>query len=421
MKELNQKRGGIIINYIMLALNVVIKFLYTPILLSELGQSEYGLYSLVITIVGYVSILDFGFGSAIIRYTVKYKTQNDRSGLMRLYGTATVLYLIIGLAALIVCGVISLTAGVFFGNAMTIIEVHKIKIMVLLCGLNLLFCFPLQIASSVLIAYEKFVYKNLLSLLRVVLEPLVMIIMLYAIHIKSIGVVVVVITFNLVLYLAYYLYTRYRLDFKLSFKGFDRQFVGTLFTFSMSMFLLTVYEQIQFHSGQFVLGAFCGSSAVAVWGLSMLFVYNYRLLSTTITNVYSPSYIEMATNGTEEQRIQSLTERMVTIQFFVVFGVIANYIVFGKPFITIWAGEGYDEVYHISLIMMLPMALGLPLDFCYLWQIAHADLSSRIKVFFASFIVSFAVIASFMGITLLSFAIIVALSYFLGQVVFIVF
>ena len=63
---------GAILSYIVLGLNMIIGVLYTPILTSKLGQSEYGLYSLVSTIISYLTVLDFGFGNAIIIYTSKY-------------------------------------------------------------------------------------------------------------------------------------------------------------------------------------------------------------------------------------------------------------------------------------------------------------------------------------------------------------
>ena len=40
----------------------LIQLLYTPLLIRKLGQGEYGLYSLVYSIIGYLTILDLGFG-----------------------------------------------------------------------------------------------------------------------------------------------------------------------------------------------------------------------------------------------------------------------------------------------------------------------------------------------------------------------
>ena len=69
---------GAILSYLIIFANMIIGVLYTPILTSKLGQSEYGLYSLVTSIISYLTILDFGFGNAIIIYTARYRKKNEK-------------------------------------------------------------------------------------------------------------------------------------------------------------------------------------------------------------------------------------------------------------------------------------------------------------------------------------------------------
>lgn len=40
-----------------------------------MGQSEYGLYALVASVITYLTILDLGFGNAIIRYTAQFRAE----------------------------------------------------------------------------------------------------------------------------------------------------------------------------------------------------------------------------------------------------------------------------------------------------------------------------------------------------------
>ena len=50
---INQIKGGIVLNYVIIGLNIVLGLLYTPYMLRMLGQNEYGLYSLVASIIAY--------------------------------------------------------------------------------------------------------------------------------------------------------------------------------------------------------------------------------------------------------------------------------------------------------------------------------------------------------------------------------
>ena len=95
MKKSNQLKAGAILSYLSLGVGNVISILYTPIMLRLLGQSEYGLYNLSNSIIGYLGVLDFGIGNAVIRYTAKYKALEDKDGESNLYGMFIVIYSIL--------------------------------------------------------------------------------------------------------------------------------------------------------------------------------------------------------------------------------------------------------------------------------------------------------------------------------------
>ena len=92
MRQINQLRTGVILSYVNLAIGCLIPFLYTPIMLDMLGQAEYGLYSLASSVVGYLSLLTFGFGSTIIRYVAKYRAEGKIEEVEKAFGFFLMLY-----------------------------------------------------------------------------------------------------------------------------------------------------------------------------------------------------------------------------------------------------------------------------------------------------------------------------------------
>lgn len=412
---LSHKKGGVVLSYVMLITNVLVKFIYTPFLLRNLGQEEYGLYSLIITIIGYLTLLDLGFGSAIVRYTIKYKSNQKK--LHELYGMMSLLYLTTGIVALILCFVMYLNVDSLFGQSMTEVETGKMKIMVLLSGINLLFTFPLQIASSVITAYEKFIFKNGVNLAKVIIQPAFMVLFIILFDFKSVGLIVLVTLFNFLVYLAFYIYAYKKLDFRLSFKNFDTKLLRSIAGFSSSMFLLMIFEQLQFHSGQFVLGVFKGTKDVAVWGIAMVFVLNYRSISTAITNVSTPSIVDKVFKNDKSYVDKSIL-KFVRIQTYILLLVLLNYILFGYDFLELWAGDEYIGAYKIGLTIMIPMFFALLLDFGYIIQIANNSLKYRVIALFSSFILSFTLIYYLFGIDLNSYALVVSLSIIAGQIIF---
>lgn len=416
--KISEKKGGVLLSYIQMVSNVLLKFIYTPFLLHALGQNEYGLYSLVMSIVGYLSILDLGFGGTVTRYTIKYKEAGDKEGLYKLYSTLSAFYMLIGIMALAICVVLSLCTQSLFGETMTTTEISKLRIMILLVGFNLLFSFPLQISTSVVVAYEKFIFKNGLNLLRTFLQPIVMVLLLYLVNMQSVGAIVVVTVFNLGTYLWYYIYSIRKLDFRFSLSKFDKQLVKPLLSFSIWMFLAMVFEQLQYNSGQFILGLFQGTNVIAVWGIAMIFILNYRSLSTAISNVFMPHLMSLSFNK-DVEGIRNTVYVMTRLQGAVLFYILVNFILFGKQFLTIWAGDSYVYAYQCSIIVMVPMTISLPLEFCYLLQMAENKLAYRSITTFSSIILSFLVVYLTRGIDLFTYAVFMAMSITIGLIFFV--
>ena len=75
MNESKQRKTGAVLTYVSIITTTLVQLLYTPLLIRKLGQSEYGLYSLVNSIIGYLTVLDLGFGNAIVVYTSKFRAQ----------------------------------------------------------------------------------------------------------------------------------------------------------------------------------------------------------------------------------------------------------------------------------------------------------------------------------------------------------
>ena len=64
-QEKSQLKVGIVLNYVNMILGNLIPIFYTPVMLTLLGQSEYGLYKLASSVTSYLSLISMGLGSAI--------------------------------------------------------------------------------------------------------------------------------------------------------------------------------------------------------------------------------------------------------------------------------------------------------------------------------------------------------------------
>ena len=193
--KVNQLKAGVALNYLILGLNAITGLLYTPFMLRMLGQSEYGIYSLAASVIAYLSMLDFGFGNAVIRYTAKYRAEEKKEEQYELFGMFTKLYCAIGLITMGAGMVLYMYLGDLFGDTLTDVELNRTKIIVLLMIFNLAFSFPLSIYGAIITAYEDFVFLRVVQIARILLNLFVMITLLYFGY-KAVAMVVVNTIFN---------------------------------------------------------------------------------------------------------------------------------------------------------------------------------------------------------------------------------
>ena len=157
---MNQIRAGAVLNYVIVGLNILTGLLYTPFMLRCLGQNEYGLYSLVASVIAYLTLLDFGFGSAIVRYTAKIRATGTKEDEWSLYGMFLSAYAVLGLLVTIGGIVLYFNTDRMFDRTMTPDEIQQARIMMTLMVGNLAVTFPFSIFGSIISAYERFVFQR---------------------------------------------------------------------------------------------------------------------------------------------------------------------------------------------------------------------------------------------------------------------
>lgn len=75
---------------------LVITFFLTPVLISSLGIGHYGLYMLIMSVSGLMSVMSFGLGDATVRYVAYYHNLDDLDGVNRVFRSTLLVYLLVG-------------------------------------------------------------------------------------------------------------------------------------------------------------------------------------------------------------------------------------------------------------------------------------------------------------------------------------
>ena len=358
MKTTNEIKLGAILSYIILGLELIVGLVYTPILTKMLGQAEYGLYSLVASVISYLTVLDLGFGSAIVIYTARYRANKDTDKEHKLHGMFFIIYLIIGVIAGILGCILYLNLDKMFGNSMSIQEIKTAKTMMLILIGNLVITFPMSIFSSIITAYEKFVFAKSLNIVRIIISPLITIPLLLLGY-KSIAVVTVTTILNIITLVINMFYCLNKLKVKLDFTKFNFKLLIEIFSFSFFIFLNVIVDKVNWSLDQFILGAVSGTIAVAIYNIAAQINTIYLSFSTAISGVLLPRITQMETNKATNQDFTEFFIKVGRIQYIIMGLIITGFVLVGKEFMIIWQGEEYLQSYYIACVLMLPVTVPL--------------------------------------------------------------
>lgn len=354
----NQLKAGAVLNYVALGLNSLVGLLYTPYMLRMMGQSEYGLYSIVASVIAYLTIMDFGFGNAIIRYTAKFRAEGKQQEQYSMFGMFLLLYIAIGVIAFIAGLYLYTHVELLFGRTMTPEEIEKARILLLILVTNVALTFPLSIFGSIITAYEDFVFQRLVRVGRVLLSTAVMVCLL-SIGYKAIAMAVVQTVFNLATLLANYIYCKRKIQIKFYFNKFNISFLKEVTIYSFWIFLNTIMDRIYWSTGQIVLGAVAGTVAVSVFAVAVQLELIYMSFSTAIAGVFLPRVTALVARSESDKDISDLFIKTGRIQYIVISFVLCGFVLFGRQFIRLWAGPGYEDAYIIAIMFFVATIMDL--------------------------------------------------------------
>lgn len=358
MNDKNQRKSGAILSYVSIIASILVQLLYTPFLIRMLGQSEYGLYSLIASVISYLTVLDLGFGNALVVYTVKYRARNDIESEKKMQGMFKIIFYIIGLVIALISAILYFNVNTLFGKTMTNNELDEAKIMMIILALNLIITFSFNIYSSIINAYEKFTFQKVMSILNTLMKPIAMTPLLFLGY-KSIAMCLAITIINIIIVVSNYFYCRKKLNVKVKYCGFDWKLFKIIFSYSIWIFVGTIVDKVNWSVDQFILGAVAGTVAVSLYSVASQFNTLFLNLSGAINGVMLPKISKMVAIDASNEEISNEFIKVGRIQYLLIFFMASGFTLFGKEFIVSWVGNEYVMSFYIALLLILPLCIPL--------------------------------------------------------------
>lgn len=327
-------------------------------MLRLLGQSEYGLYQLVYSVVSYLSLLSFGFTASYMRFYSRAKVQNDQDEISRLNGMFMTIFMVIAVIC-ILCGTVMIgNIELIFADGLTPQEYPTARILMALMVFNLALTFPNSVFDAFTSAHERFFFQKMLVVLQNLLNPFLALPLLLLGY-GSIGMVSVTTVLTIAKLAVNVWFSLKKLNIHFIFSGFRFGLLKEMWIFTFFIFLNQMIDQVNWNIGKFLLGRLSGTTAVAIFGLGAQINSMYLQFSTSISNVFVPKVNRIVASSDDNYELSKLFTKVGRIQFIILALIFTGFIFFGQPFMVFWGGEGYADSYYIALWLILPVTVPL--------------------------------------------------------------
>lgn len=360
MKEIkNQLKAGVILSYLSTAVTILIQLIYMPVMIRLLGKSEYGLYSLVSSVVSYLSLFSLGFTGAYLRFFARF--YHNKEKLASLNGMFLTLFGVLATIATI-CGIVlSFFPEQIFGSRLSDSELSKARILMLILVLNIAITLISSIFDSMIGAYEQFVFQRIVGTMAAIINPFICLPLLLMGY-GSIMIVVVTTVVTLSRFAVNVWFCIYKIKIPISFCGFQWKLLKEIAVFSSFLLINMIIDQINWNVDKLILGHIRGTEEIAVYGVASQMNGLFITFSTTISSVFAPrvNHIAAQKENDYQSEFTMLMAKIGRIQWLILGLVTSGFLIFGQYFIVhIFAGKGYEDAYTAALYLVIPALIPL--------------------------------------------------------------
>lgn len=348
--KLDQIKKGALISYFTMAFNIIAGLIYIPWMVSKIGQSDYGLYTLANSLVA-IFMLDFGLGSAVSRYISKYRAEGKNEEISNIMGIIYKLYIYIDIAILVVLAVLYFFIESIYAE-LTPGELDKFRDLYIIVAVYQIVAFPLAPIDGILNSYEKFTQLKLCNLLyRVLSVVAVVVVLLFSSDVRI--VIVANVLSHLATILAKFILTKKYVPLKVNFKASGRSLYKTLFSFTAWTTVISIMQRFTHSFAPSVLGITSGALAIALYAPAVTLEGYFYTLGTSVNGLFLPR-VSRHVADKDDNGILKLMIKVGRYQSMILGLAFIGFVCVGKEFMTLWMGPDYTESYYLTIIILLP-------------------------------------------------------------------
>ena len=380
---------GVVLSYVAIAVDLLTGLLYTPLVLQLLGQSQYGIYSLVTSFMGYLTIFNAGANAAYIRFYVQTR-ETDKTKVDGLNGLFLAIFSVLAVIGVSAGLILSQFSPMLFGDKILPQEYELVEksfvLLSVLIGITVFnSCF-----DSIVIANERFIFGKSINALSMIAAPIITAFYLYKGYdctvILSVRIVV-----DGVMLIANIFFCLKNIGVRFKLEHYSKAFLRTVFVFTWFIFLQSVTDQLNWQIDKVILARTHGTSQISIYSVGSTFNTIYMKLGLAISGVFI-AQVNRLVSKNKNKELDDIFVQTSRLNAYITCLIMLGFTFFGKSFVLRWAGAEYADSFIVGWLLMLPLTLtmtfGLHNAIARAKNLHHIQIKINIVLCVLNFIVS---------------------------------
>lgn len=328
-------------NVLVMLVKLAITFVMTPIFIFNLGKYDYGLWEMIIGIIGYMGMLDLGIRPAISRYAAKYSAEDDHDSLLVVYATTFFFMAAVGLFLLL----FFCLWGLWFPATITPEgdSTERYTLLLIILGARLLFVFPGYVAESYLEGFQRYYLKNNITIFNSIVSAII----IYQFITPENGLLLVAAVSSIGLtfkYAVYFLILSRPVYGALAvqWRRFSLDKLRELTRFGIKSFIQGIATRVETSTDVLIIGLVMGPAMVPFYSVPANLVQYLRTIGSTLTHAFMPLFSDMSAKS-ENEKIIEVYLRASKYVVGIILPMAVGILLIAGPFLTIWIGEEFQQ------------------------------------------------------------------------------
>lgn len=345
---------GIFSNYIATFSGIAIAFVLTPYVVHTLGDTRYGIWTILVALTGYMMVLDLGVSSAIIKFVARYRAQQDTQAVNEFVSSAFAVYIVIALVILLLTPLLAygVTHYIEFEDELK----DTVYLLVVITSVNMAFTTLRGLFKGTLVGLQRHDIVNALKISQGLFTSALIFLVLYMGY-GLLAMSIVAISTQLLLIASLIYFTRkYFPEIQIKLSLAKLATAKSAVNFGKFTFLSMLANQMVYFSDVLIVGFFLSAAAVAYYTIASTLAQYTQQLVIGICSSFLPYFSGVQASDDSGELVRSYlmgTKIVIAVSNLFCVGIF----ILGSYFIEIWLSEIYAAISTPILLILITIQI----------------------------------------------------------------